>query len=389
MSQGSDIKLIGVNDHQVDLFEGQFPVPDGMAYNSYFIEDEKLTVIDTVDAHFGEEWLGNVSAAADGRAIDYLIVQHMEPDHSANVVRFLAAYPQATVVASAPAFRMMKAYFGDEYAARRIVVKDGDTLSTGRHQLHFVTAPMVHWPEVIFTYDATAKALFSADAFGKFGALDTTDPDDWDCEARRYYFGIVGKFGPQVCAALAKTTKLPIEAIYPLHGPAHTTPEKIAHVLQQYTTWSNYAVETKGVVIAYTSVYGHTREVVLKLKGFLEKKGCDRVVVADLARDEMFETIEDAFRHDRLVLATTTYNNDIFPPMRHFIEHLVARNFQKRRVGLIENGTWAPQAAKVMKALLVPCKDLVFIDPIVTVNAALTAQSEAQLTALADALIQA
>ena len=386
MNIADDIKYIGVNDHEIDLFEGQYVVPLGMAYNSYLVKDEKTVVFDTVDGRFGDEWLANIKAEIGDAAIDYLVVQHMEPDHSANVAKFAAAYPQATVVASAQAFCMMKNYFGDDFASRRLVVKEGDTLKTGRHVFAFVAAPMVHWPEVIVTYDTTDKILFSADGFGKFGANDVVDPEGWDCEARRYYFGIVGKFGPQVQALLKKAAGLEIKKILPLHGPIHDTPEMIAHVVKQYDTWSSYAVESPGICIAYTSVYGHTREAALKLAEILKAKGCPKVAVSDLARDDQPEAVEDAFRYGKLVLATTTYNNDIFPWMRHFIDHLTERNYQKRTVGLIENGSWAPMAGKVMRTAMEGCKDVVILEPLVSIRSALNEETTAQLNALADAL---
>lgn len=383
-----DIKYVGVNDHEVDLFEGQYVVPLGMAYNSYLVKDEKTVVFDTVDERFGEEWLKNIREEIGDASIDYLVVQHMEPDHSANVAKFAAAYPTATIVASAQAFVMMKSYFGDDFASRRLVVKEGDTLKTGKHVFAFVAAPMVHWPEVIVTYDTTDKILFSADGFGKFGALDREDPEGWDCEARRYYIGIVGKYGPQVQALLKKASELEIKKILPLHGPIHDTPEMIAHVVKQYDTWSSYAVESPGICVAYTSVYGHTKAAALKLAELLKAKGCPKVAVSDLARDDQPETVEDAFRYGKLVLATTTYNNDIFPWMRHFIDHLTERNYQKRTIGLIENGSWAPMAAKVMKGMFEKSKDIAFCDTVVTIKGALNAESEAQLEKLADELMK-
>ena len=381
-----DIQYIGVNDHDLDLFEGQYIVPLGMAYNSYVILDEKTAVLDTVDAHFGAEWMENLSAALAGRVPDYLIVQHMEPDHSANILRFLEAYPQATVAASVKAFQMMKQFYGTDLADRnRLVVSDRSTLSLGRHELTFLTAPMVHWPEVIFTYDATDKVLFSADAFGKFGALDREDPEGWACEARRYYFGIVGKYGAQVQAVLKKLAGLEVTAICPLHGPVLT--EDLPYYLHLYQTWSSYGVESEGVVINYTSVYGHTRAAAEKLAELLKNRGCPKVALNDLARCDMPEAVEDTFRYGKVVLATTTYNADIFPFMRTFIDHLTERNWQKKIVGLIENGSWAPMAAKVMKGMLEGCKDLTVLEPVVRINSALAADSEAQLAALADALM--
>ena len=389
MTISSTIKYVGVNDHDIDLFEGQYVVPNGMAYNSYVVQGgEKSAVMDTVDARFGEAWLANVKAALGGKAPDYLVVQHMEPDHSANIATFMDAFPQAKVVSSAPAFRMMKNFFGKEWEDRRVVVKEGDTLDLGGRALAFVAAPMVHWPEVIMTYDAAEKALFSADGFGKFGANDVEDPEGWDCEARRYYFGIVGKYGPQVQSVLKKAAGLAIEKILPLHGPTLQTPEEIAHVVKQYATWSSYGVESEGICIAYTSVYGHTKAAALKLAELLKAKGCPKVAVADLARDDMPETVEDAFRYGKLVLATTTYNTDIFPFMRTFIEHLVERNYQNRTVGLIENGSWAPTAAKVMKGLFEKSKGIAFCENTVTITSALNAVSEAKLAALADELMK-
>lgn len=387
MKIAEDIKYVGVNDHEVDLFEGQYVVPLGMAYNSYLVKDEKIVVFDTVDERFGDEWLKNIKDEIGDAPIDYLVVQHMEPDHSANVAKFAAAYPTATIVASAQAFVMMKSYFGDDFASRRLVVKEGDTLKTGKHVFAFVAAPMVHWPEVIVTYDTTDKILFSADGFGKFGALDREDPEGWDCEARRYYIGIVGKYGAQVQALLKKAAGLAIEKILPLHGPLLLTQDEIAHAVKQYDTWSSYAVESPGVCIAYTSVYGHTKAVALRLKEILEAKGCPKVACSDLARDDMPEVVEDAFRYGKLVLATTTYNADIFPFMRTFIDHLVERKYQNRLVGFIENGSWAPMAAKVMKGLLEGSKGIRFCANAVTVLSAPNAGTEAQLAALADELL--
>lgn len=381
-----DIQYVGVNDHQVDLFEGQYPVPNGMAYNSYVVLDETITVFDTVDQHFGAEWLGNIRALLGDRKPAYLVVQHMEPDHSANVAAFMAAYPDAQVVSSAPAFTMMKNFFGTDWADRRIVVKEGDTLATGRHTFAFVAAPMVHWPEVIVTYDTTDKVLFSADGFGKFGANDVVDPEGWDCEARRYYIGIVGKYGAQTMALLKKAAGLDIRIICPLHGPVLDTPEAIAHAVKQYTTWASYAVESEGVLIAYTSVYGHTKAAVERLAEMLKARGCPKVVVADLARDEMFETIEDAFRYGKLVLATTTYNAEIFPFMRTFITHLTERNYQNRMIGLVENGSWAPTAARVMKGLFEKSKNITFCANTVHIKSDLNEQSTGELAALADEL---
>lgn len=387
MKVTDDIKYIGVNDHQVDLFEGQFEVPLGMAYNSYVIKDEKIAVMDSVDRHFGDEWLQNLKSEIGDAKVDYLIVQHMEPDHSANIARFAAEYPGATIVASMPAFAMMKNYFGTDYADRRLVIKEGDTLSLGRHVLSFVAAPMVHWPEVMVTFDTCDKVLFSADGFGKFGANDVEDPEGWDCEARRYYFGIVGKFGQNVQALLKKAANLDIKTICPLHGPVLSKPEEIAHVLKQYNTWSSYGVETDGVCVAYTSVYGHTKEAVQKFVEILKTKGCPKVAVADLARDDMYETIEDGFRYGKLILATTTYNTGVFPFMREYINHLVARCYQSRKIGFIENGSWAPMAAKGMKAMLEGLKDISFCANTVTIKGSLTDANIAQMEALADEIL--
>ena len=381
-----DIAYIGVNDHEIDLFEGQYVVPLGMAYNSYVILDRKIAVIDTVDARFGEEWLKNLTDQLAGRKPNYLIVQHMEPDHSANIFRFLDAYPDVTVVASAKAFQMMKNFYGSDLSDRsRVIAAEKSVLNLGTHTLTFFSAPMVHWPEVIFTWDETAHTLFSADAFGKFGALDAEDPEGWACEARRYYFGIVGKYGPQVQAVMKKLTDLPIETICPLHGPVLN--EDLGYYLNLYRIWSTYGVESEGVVINYTSVYGHTKAAAEKLAELLKARGCPKVVLNDLARCDMPEAVEDTFRYGKVVLATTTYNADIFPFMRTFIDHLTERNWQKKTVGLIENGTWAPMAVKGMKSMLEGCKELNFLEPAVRITSALNAESEAQLTALADALM--
>ena len=379
-----DIKYIGVNDHDIDLFEGQYAVPAGMAYNSYVIKDEKIAVMDTVDAHFGEQWLANLRDALDGRAPDYLVVQHMEPDHSANIAAFAKAYPDATIVASAKAFTMMKNFFGTDYAERRTVVGDGDTLPLGEHTLTFVTAPMVHWPEVIVTYDSRDKVLFSADGFGKFGALDTEE--DWACEARRYYFGIVGKYGAQVQALLRKASALDIAVICPLHGPVLT--ENLGYYLGLYNTWSSYTPENCGVLIAYTSVYGNTKAAAELLAERLRERGCEKVVLTDLARSDMAEAVEDAFRYDRLVLATTTYNAELFPFMREFISELTERGYRSRKVGLVENGSWAPMAAKVMRGMLEGCKDITFTDTTVRILSALSEESRAAIDAMADELMQ-
>lgn len=377
-----DIRYIGVNDHDVDLFEGQYTVENGMSYNSYVILDEKVAVMDTVDAHFGVEWLQNLATELNGRRPDYLVVQHMEPDHSANIAVFMETYPEAQIVSSAKAFVMMQQFFGTDFPERKVVVGEGSTLKLGRHILTFVTAPMVHWPEVIVTYDSTDKVLFSADGFGKFGALDVEE--DWADEARRYYIGIVGKYGAQVQALLKKAAALDISIICPLHGPVLN--ENLGYYLDKYNTWSSYAVEDEGVVIAYTSVYGHTKEAVEELAEKLNQRGCPNVVVADLARCDMAEVVADAFRYSKLVLATTTYNATIFPHMQNFIDHLTARNYQGRTVGMIENGAWAPMAAKVMKKMLETSKNLTYTDTTVTVKCALNDASRAQIDALADEL---
>lgn len=378
----NDIKYIGVNDHDVDLFEGQYIVENGMAYNSYAIIDEKIAVMDSVDAHFGEEWLANLETALNGRTPDYLIVQHTEPDHSACITQFTDKYSQAVVVSSVQAFKMMQQFFGTDFADRRIIVKEGDTLNLGKHTLNFIGAPMVHWPEVIMTYDSADKILFSADAFGKFGALDVDE--DWACEARRYYIGIVGKFGAQVQNVLKKAAALDIEKICPLHGPVLT--ENLGYYIDLYNTWSSYGVETDGVMIAYTSVYGHTKKAAELLADKLKENGCPKVVISDLARSDMAENVEDAFRYGKIVLATTTYNADIFPFMNEFINHLTERNFQNRTIGFIENGSWASTAAKVMKQKLEKSKNLTFCDTTVTVKSALDDTSMAQIDALAKEL---
>lgn len=379
MTITNDIHYIGVNDRQIDLFEGQYVVPNGMAYNSYVIIDEKIAVMDTVDQNFTRQWLDNLRAVLDGRTPDYLIVQHMEPDHSANVAVFLDTYPEATVVASAKAFVMMRQFFGTDYAQRRIVVDEGGTLCLGKHTLTFITAPMVHWPEVIVTYDACDKVLFSADGFGKFGALDADE--DWACEARRYYIGIVGKYGAQVQNLLKKAATLDISIICPLHGPVLT--ENLGYYVNLYDIWSSYRPENEGVLIAYTSVYGHTKEAVDLLAQKLTEKGCPKVVATDLARDDMAEAVEDAFRYDRLVLATTTYNADVFPYMKEFIHHLTERNYQNRTVALVENGSWAPTAAKTMTRMLEGCKNLTFTETTVKILSALSDESRTQIDTLA------
>ena len=381
MTITKDIQYIGVNDHSIDLFEGQYVVPNGMSYNSYVILDEKIAVMDTVDQNFGREWLSNLEAALVGRKPDYLVVHHMEPDHSANIDVFLNAYPEATVVSSAKAFAMMKNFFGTDYAGRRIVVGEGDTLTLGKHVLTFVTAPMVHWPEVIVTYDSCDKVLFSADGFGKFGALDVEE--DWACEARRYYIGIVGKYGPQTQALLKKAAALDIAIICPLHGPVLT--ENLGYYLNLYDIWSSYQVESEGVVIAYTSIYGNTKKAAQLLAEKLEARGVT-VSLHDLARTDMAEAVEDAFRYGKLVLATTTYNGDVFPFMKEYIHHLTERNYRNRTVAFVENGSWAPVAAKVMEKMLEGCRNLTFAENSVKIFSALNDASRAQIEALAEEL---
>ena len=382
MNIAENIKYIGVNDHDIDLFEGQYVVENGMAYNSYLIIDEKTAVMDSVDARFGDEWLGKIKAALGEKAPDYLIVQHMEPDHSANISAFMKAYPQAVIVASAKAFAMMKQFYGSDYADRQIVVSEGDTLSLGSRELKFFTAPMVHWPEVIVTYDSTDKVLFSADAFGKFGALDVEE--DWACEARRYYFGIVGKYGAQAQALLKKASTLDIKTICPLHGPVLS--ENLDYYLGLYNTWTTYGVETDGVMIAYTSVYGNTKKAALLLEEKPKEKGCPKVAVNDLARCDMAEAVEDAFRYGKIVLATTTYNAEIFPFMREFINDLTERNFKNKTVAFIENGSWAAMAEKVMRKMLEGCKDIAYAENGVHIKSALSEENLAQIDALADEL---
>lgn len=377
-----DIYYAGVNDHQVDLFEGQFAVPNGMAYNSYVIMDEKIAVMDTVDVNFGEEWLANVAEILGDRKPDYLVVQHMEPDHSANITIFVEAYPEAKVVGNAKTFQMIENFFGLNLADKQEVVTNNGTLSLGSHELTFVFAPMVHWPEVMVTYDSKDKILFSADAFGKFGALDVEE--DWACEARRYYFGIVGKYGAQVQALLKKAVTLDIEKICPLHGPILT--ENLGYYLDLYQTWSSYGVETEGVMIAYASVYGNTKKAAELLGEELKANGCPRVVVADLAREDMAECIEDAFRHGKLVLATITYNGGVFPFMQTFIDGLKERNFQNRTIGIIENGSWAPVAAKNIKSMMEGCKNLTWTETAVTIKSGVKEETKAQIKALADEL---
>ncbi|MBO5353465.1 MAG: FprA family A-type flavoprotein [Lachnospiraceae bacterium] len=381
MTVTRDILYIGVNDHETELFEGQYHVPNGMSYNSYAILDEKIAIMDSVDAGFTEEWLNNIRKAAGERTPDYLVVQHMEPDHSANIMSFMKAYPEAVVVASAKAFAMMKNFFGTEFLERRLVVGEGDRLSLGKHELTFYMAPMVHWPEVIVTYDSADKVLFSADGFGKFGALDVEE--DWACEARRYYFGIVGKYGAPVQTLLKKAARLDIQMICPLHGPVLT--ENLGYYLDLYNTWSGYQPEEEGVVIAYTSIYGNTKKAVLKLEEVLTAKGC-KVVVNDLARCDMAEAVEDAFRYSKLVLATTTYNGEIFPFMREFIHHLTERGYSNREVAFVENGSWAPVAAKVMRDMLEKSKNLAFAETTVKIMSAMNEENEAQLERLAEEL---
>lgn len=379
----NDIKYVGVNDHEIDLFEGQFTVPNGMAYNSYVITDEKTAVMDTVDARFTAEWLGNIESVLGGRKPDYLVVQHMEPDHSANIVNFLTAYPEATVIANSKTLTMMKNFFDYDFDGKVQLVEDGSSISLGRHELTFVFAPMVHWPEVMFTYDKADKVLFTADGFGKFGALDVDE--EWDCEARRYYFGIVGKYGAQVQSVLKKAAALDINIICPLHGPVLS--EDLGHYIEKYDIWSSYKPESEGVMIAYTSVYGHTKKAAERLADMLREKGCPKVVVTDLAREDIAEAIEDAFRYGKLVLATTTYNSDIFPFMKHFIDGLTERGYRNRTIGLIENGSWAPVAAKVMRDKFASSKNITILETTVRIKSALNAESEAQLAQLADELL--
>ena len=380
-----DIRYIGVNDHEIDLFEGQYIVPEGMAYNSYVILDEQIAVMDSVDINFGEAWLANLETALAGRVPDYLIVQHMEPDHSANIAAFADKYPNAKIVSSAKAFTMMKNFYGSDYAERRIVAGEGDRLELGKHILQFITAPMVHWPEVIMTYDTTDKVLFSADAFGKFGALDAEDEEGWACEARRYYFGIVGKYGAQVQAVLKKASALDIHVICPLHGPVLDS--DLDYYLGLYQTWSSYGVESEGIAIFYTSVYGNTEKAVNLLAEKLESRGCPKVAVTDLARDDMAEAVEDAFRYGKIVLATTTYNAEVFPFMKQFIDELTERGFRGRRIGLIENGSWAPTAAKVMRNMFEGSKDITFAETTVRILSAMNDENAAQIDALADEMM--
>ena len=375
----SDIKYIGVNDKKIDLFEGQYIVPNGMAYNSYVILDEKIAVMDTVDASFGDEWLKNLKNELGDRTPDYLIVQHMEPDHSSNINLFMNEFSNAQIVSGSKSFAMMKQFFGDEYEDRRIIVKEGDTLSLGKHNLKFIEAPMVHWPEVIVTYDEFDKVLFSADGFGKFGALDVQE--DWACEARRYYIGIVGKYGAQVQKLLSKAKELDIEKICPLHGPVLS--ENLGYYINLYDIWSSYSVESEGIVIAYTSVYGNTKKAVMLLADELKQNGCEKVVINDLARCDMAEAVEDAFRYGKMVLATTTYNGEIFPFMREFINHLIERGYKNRKVGIVENGSWAPMAARVITKMLENSKNIEFCENKVTIRSALNEESTAQIKVLA------
>ena len=383
MKIGNDIYYVGVNDHQVDLFEGQYEVPNGMSYNSYVIKDEKIAVMDTVDANFTEEWLGNVAKVLDGAKPDYLVVQHMEPDHAANIENFMKAYPDTTVVANTKTFTMMENFFrGMDLEGKKLVVANGESLTLGKHVLTFVFAPMVHWPEVMVTYDSTDKVLFSADGFGKFGALDVEE--DWDCEARRYYIGIVGKYGVQVQKLLKAAATLDIQTICPLHAPILT--ENLGHYIEKYDIWSSYKVESEGVVIAYSSVYGNTKKAVEVLAQKLEEKGCPKVSVFDLARDDMAEAVEDAFRYGKLVLATITYNADIFPFMKTYIDHLTERNYQNRTIGLIENGSWAPNAAKVMKAEFEKSKNITWLDTTVKIMSSLSEENIKELDQMAEEL---
>ncbi len=378
----NDIKYVGVNDHKTDLFEGQYTVPNGMAYNSYLIEDEKIAVMDAVDVNFGDEWIANIKSILGEKAADYLVVHHMEPDHSGSVMKFMEAFPEALIVSSAKAFGMMKNFFGTDFADRRVVIGEGDTLSLGKHTLTFITAPMVHWPEVVVSYDSADKVLFSADGFGKFGALDVEE--DWACEARRYYIGIVGKYGAQVQSLLKKAAGLDVHHICPLHGPVLT--ENLSYYINLYDTWSSYRAEEEGIMIAYTSVYGNTKKAVELFAEKLRKKGAVKVVINDLARCDMAEAVEDAFRYSKLVLATTTYNNDIFPFMKEFINHLTERNFSNRFVALIENGSWAPVAAKIMKTEMEKCKNITFAENTVKIMSAVSDENLVQLDALAEEL---
>ena len=379
-----DIIYVGVNDHEVDLFEGQYIVPNGMAYNSYVIRDEKIAVMDTVDGNFGEEWLANIESVLDGATPDYLVVQHMEPDHAANIEVFAEKYPNAQIVGNAKTFTMMKNFFrGLNLDGKTVEVKNGETLSLGKHELTFVFAPMVHWPEVMVTYDSTDKVLFSADGFGKFGALDLEE--DWDCEARRYYIGIVGKYGAQVQNLLKAAATLDIQIICPLHGPVLT--EDLGHYIEKYDIWSSYSVESEGVMIAYASVYGNTKKAAELLAEKLKAKGCPKVVVCDLAREDMAEAVEDAFRYGKLILASVTYNGDVFPFMKTFIEHLTERNYQKRTIGLIENGSWAPTAARVMTGMFEKSKEITWLETSVKIMSSLSEENEKELDAMVEELL--
>lgn len=385
MKVTKDIQYVGVNDHDIDLFEGQFELERGMAYNSYVILDEKIAVMDSVDVNFSKEWLSNIKKVLGSKKPDYLIVQHMEPDHSANITLLTSEYPDMVVVSSMQAFTMMKQFYGNDYADRRMVVKEGSTLELGKHTLQFIGAPMVHWPEVLMTYDTCDKVLFSADGFGKFGANDIEDPEGWACEARRYYFGIVGKYGVQVQNVLKKASNLDISIIAPLHGPV--LDENLGYYLDLYNTWSSYGVESEGVMIAYSSVYGHTQEACKELKRVLEEKGCPKVALNDLAREDMHETIEDAFRYGKIVLASVTYNATMFPHMKTFIDNLTERNYQNRTIGFIENGSWAPTAAKAMKKEFENSKNISFTNTTVTIRGAMNEANKAQIEALADELL--
>lgn len=384
MEISKDIQYIGVNDHQIDLFEGQYNVPNGMVYNSYIIFDEKIAVLDTVDVNFTKEWLNHLECALNGRNPDYLIVQHMEPDHSANIQKFMEVYPETTIVGNAKTFVMMDQFFDLDTSIQKLVVKNNETLCLGKHTLTFVFAPMVHWPEVMMTYDDVDKVIFSADAFGKFGANDVKE--DWDCEARRYYIGIVGKYGMQVQTVLKKLALLDVQTICPLHGPV--LKDDLNHYINLYDIWSSYQIESQGVVIAYTSVYGNTKQAVELLAQQLKDNGCPKVSIHDLARDDMAEAVEDAFRYDTLVLATTTYNNDIFPFMKEFIHHLLERNYQNRRVALVENGTWGPMAAKIMNNMLSGCKNITFADTVVTIKSAMKENTKETISKLVKELCE-
>ena len=383
MQVTNDIKYVGVNDHEIDLFEGQFIVPNGMSYNSYIIMDEKIAVMDSVDANFGDQWIANIKEVLGDKTPDYLVVHHMEMDHSANIKKFMETFPTAKIVSSKLAFVMMKNYFGTDFSENQIVVTEGSTLELGKHKLNFVTAPNVHWPEVIMSYESTDKVLFSADGFGKFGALDVEE--EWACEARRYYFGIVGKFGDAVQSVLKKLSGIDVKIICPLHGPVLS--ENLEYYINLYDTWSSYGVESEGVFVAYTSVYGNTKKAVEKFAEILKAKGCLKVAVADLAREDMAECVEDAFRYGKIVLATTTYTNDIFPFMKEFIHHLTDRNYQNRKIGLIENGTWNPLAAKVMTKMFENSKNITFCPTVVTIKTAMNDETVNDLEKLAEEIL--